>query len=147
MAERAADLTDVSQRVLVHLLGAPPATAVPHGAILVADELLPSQLLALDRAHVGAVVTARGGTTAHAAILAAGLGLPMLVAAGETLLAVADGEWLITRGADGMTVAREHAKGDVAVRGAASDLLLVVMGRAEVDVVEVLGDEIGRAHV
>ena len=52
----------------------------------------------------------------------------------------ADGEWLITRGADGMTVVREHAKGDVAVRGAASDLLLVILGRAEVEVVEVLGD-------
>ncbi len=95
MAERAADLADVSQRVLVHLLGAPPVTAIPDGSIVVADELLPSQLLALDPARVGAVVTARGGTTAHAAILAAGLGLPMLVAAGETLLAVPDGEWLI----------------------------------------------------
>jgi uncharacterized protein (TIGR03083 family) len=52
----------------------------------------------------------------------------------------APGEWLITRGVDGMTVAREHAKGDVAVRGAASDLLLVILGRAEIDVVEVLGD-------
>lgn len=52
----------------------------------------------------------------------------------------ADGEWLIARGADGMTVTREHAKGDVAVRGEASDLLLVILGRAEVEVVEVLGD-------
>ncbi len=64
--------------------------------------------------------------------------------AGETLHLHAtdgEGEWLITRGADGLTVAREHAKGDVAVRGAASDLLLVLMGRAEIDVVEVLGDD------
>lgn len=63
--------------------------------------------------------------------------------AGETIhlhATDADGEWLITRGADAMTVAREHARGDVAVRGAASDLLLVILGRSEVDVVEVLGD-------
>ena len=63
--------------------------------------------------------------------------------AGETIhlhATDADGEWLIARGADGMTVTREHAKGDVAVRGAASDLLLVILGRAEVEVVEVLGD-------
>ncbi|MEY3361243.1 MAG: hypothetical protein RL531_962 [Actinomycetota bacterium] len=62
---------------------------------------------------------------------------------GETLhLHATDGagEWLITRGASGLTVVREHAKGDVAVRGAASDLLLVLMGRAELDAVEVLGD-------
>ncbi|MFM7615975.1 MAG: maleylpyruvate isomerase family mycothiol-dependent enzyme [Actinomycetes bacterium] len=52
----------------------------------------------------------------------------------------AEGEWLITRGAAGMTVLREHAKGDVAVRGSANDLLLVIMGRIDVDAVEVLGD-------
>jgi uncharacterized protein (TIGR03083 family) len=52
----------------------------------------------------------------------------------------ATGEWLITRGAEGMTVTREHAKGDVAVRGGAGDLLLVILGRAGIETVEVLGD-------
>ena len=50
------------------------------------------------------------------------------------------GEWLITRDAGGIVVAREHAKGDVAVRGTANDLLLVLMGRAGLPTVEVLGD-------
>jgi predicted lipid carrier protein YhbT len=39
-----------------------------------------------------------------------------------------------------MHVTREHAKGDAAVRGPASDLLLVVYGRKPTDAVEVLGD-------
>lgn len=52
----------------------------------------------------------------------------------------ATGEWLVTRGADGMTVTREHAKGDVAVRGGAGDLLLVILGRIGTDAVEVIGD-------
>ena len=46
----------------------------------------------------------------------------------------------MTRGADGMTVTREHAKGDVAVRGGAGDLLLVILGRIGTDAVEVIGD-------
>lgn len=40
-----------------------------------------------------------------------------------------DGEWLIRRGAEGVTITREHAKADVAVRGRAVDLLAVVTGR------------------
>ena len=52
----------------------------------------------------------------------------------------ASGEWLVRFESDGMHVTREHAKGDVAVRGAASDLLLVLLGRKGTDAVEVLGD-------
>lgn len=49
------------------------------------------------------------------------------------------GEWLVVFEPGGVTVTTEHAKGDVAVRGPASDLLLHLWGRAPVDV-EVLGD-------
>lgn len=52
----------------------------------------------------------------------------------------AEGEWLITRGPEGMTVRREHAKGDVAVRGGAGDLLLLTLGRIGPETVEVIGD-------
>ncbi len=50
------------------------------------------------------------------------------------------GEWLVRLGPDGIHVTREHAKGDVAVRGPASDVLLVLMGRKAIDAVDVLGD-------
>ncbi len=40
-----------------------------------------------------------------------------------------EGEWLITRAGDDVVVTREHAKGDVAARGTASDLLLFLWGR------------------
>jgi len=51
-----------------------------------------------------------------------------------------DGEWLITRlDADGIEFRREHAKGDVAVRGRADDLLLWLWRRADSGV-EILGD-------
>lgn len=50
------------------------------------------------------------------------------------------GEWLVRLTPDGLDVQREHAKGDVAARGAASDLLCWLQGRAPVDRLEVFGD-------
>ena len=50
------------------------------------------------------------------------------------------GEWLVHLTADGPTVVNEHAKADVAARGSASDLLLMMWGRIPVDAVEVFGD-------
>lgn len=51
-----------------------------------------------------------------------------------------DGEWLVRLAPDGLEVSREHAKGDLALRGPASDLLLVTIGRAPASTVEVLGN-------
>jgi uncharacterized protein (TIGR03083 family) len=50
------------------------------------------------------------------------------------------GEWLVRLDGEEMQVTREHAKGDVALRGPASDLLLVLLGRKPADAVDVLGD-------
>lgn len=52
-----------------------------------------------------------------------------------------DGEWFMDPTGDGLTWERSHTKADVAVRGATSDLLLVLWGRQGTEVVEVLGDE------
>lgn len=63
--------------------------------------------------------------------------------AGETLhfhCTDGAGEWLVQLGADELIVTREHAKGDVAARGTASDLLLFLYGRVGVDRLEVFGD-------
>jgi uncharacterized protein (TIGR03083 family) len=51
-----------------------------------------------------------------------------------------EGEWLVRLQPEGFTVAREHAKGDVAARGRASDLLLFLYGRVAADRLEVFGD-------
>jgi uncharacterized protein (TIGR03083 family) len=50
------------------------------------------------------------------------------------------GEWLITLGAEGLAVERAHAKGDIAVRGTASDLLLLLWNRVGPDRFEIFGD-------
>ena len=96
LIERIDDLEDLERQLLVELSGeAMTASAFPDGAILLADTLLPSQLMSLDLGRVGGLATARGGPTSHAAILAASAGVPMLVAAGEALLAVDDGTTMI----------------------------------------------------
>jgi uncharacterized protein (TIGR03083 family) len=50
------------------------------------------------------------------------------------------GEWFARLNPDGLVVTREHAKGDVAVRGTASDLLLGLYGRVSLDALDVIGD-------
>jgi uncharacterized protein (TIGR03083 family) len=51
-----------------------------------------------------------------------------------------EGEWLARLDADGLVVTREHAKGDVAARGTASDLLLFLYGRVPLEHLEVFGN-------
>jgi uncharacterized protein (TIGR03083 family) len=61
------------------------------------------------------------------------------------------GEWFVTIAPEGITLTHEHAKGDIAVRGAVSDLLLLLWNRRGPDGLEVFGDESiladWRAHV
>lgn len=93
MRERAADLHDLENQVIRVLRGEAPASGreLPEGAIVVADDLLPSQLIAMDAQRLAGVVLARGGATSHVSILAAARGIPMLVAAGPGVLEVAEG--------------------------------------------------------
>lgn len=97
MAERGADLLDIERQVLRVLGGARPDATIelPGRAIVLAAELLPSQLLSLDAARLAGVCMAEGGATSHVAILAAAMGLPMLVAAGPAVLAIAAGTPLV----------------------------------------------------
>lgn len=96
IAERADDLRDLERHVLAALAGLPvEGPSVPQGAILVAEDLLPSQVAALDAAVVAGIALVKGGPTSHAAILAAGMGLPMAVAFGEPLVALEDGRVIV----------------------------------------------------
>ncbi|GGN96126.1 phosphoenolpyruvate--protein phosphotransferase [Saccharibacillus kuerlensis] len=80
MKERAADIKDVGNRLLKHLLGAPeiklPSDTQPY--ILVAKELSPSQLVHLNPQHVLGIVTMVGGKTSHSAIMSRAMGIPLV---------------------------------------------------------------------
>jgi len=96
MAERVDDLVDLERRVLQVLAGEEDrALDLPSGSILLAVELLPSQLMALDASRLAGICTAKGGPTSHVAILAAAMGVPCLVAAGPAVAAIRDGTCLI----------------------------------------------------
>jgi len=92
LRERVDDLEDMNQRVQRALAGESPgdAIALPAQAVVIAHTLLPSQLLELDRDKLAGICTAAGGTTSHVAILAASMQIPMLVAVGDSVLAVED---------------------------------------------------------
>lgn len=95
-AERLDDLRDIEQRVLAALAGTVAAPSLPPpGAILIADELFPSQLMAFADAGLAGIATGQGGATSHVAIIAAGLDLPMITALGAQVLRIEDGAELI----------------------------------------------------
>jgi len=96
LAERVDDLIDLERQVLLALSGASEAKPqVPAGAIVLADDLLPSQLMSLDAGRIAGLCTARGGPTSHVAILSAAMNLPLVVAAGAGVAAIPDGVMLI----------------------------------------------------
>ena len=97
LRERADDLLDLEIQVLLVLQGsaADALPPLPTEAILIARELLPSQLAELAGARPAGICMAAGGPTSHAAILAAAMGIPALVALGTRLLALADGTTLV----------------------------------------------------
>jgi phosphoenolpyruvate-protein phosphotransferase len=97
LRERADDLLDIESHVLLALHGeAQPMTRkLLNDSIIVADELLPSELLALDRKHLKAICLSGGGPTSHVAILAAAMEVPMLVGLGAMLRQIGDRQPLI----------------------------------------------------
>jgi len=97
LRERADDLLDVEAHVLLALAGEarPMHLPLPEQAILLADDLLPSELTALDGRRLVAIVLSGGGATSHVAILAAAMEIPMLIGVGAALREVVDGQTLI----------------------------------------------------
>ena len=116
LAERAADLRDVGRRVLAHLCGVveTPEPELPY--VLVMGEVGPSDVARLDPARVAGILTARGGATAHSAIVARALGIPSVVGAGDSVLLIEPGTSLLLDGQRGrVTVAPTTAQLDKAL--------------------------------
>ncbi len=105
LAERAADLDDIRDRAVAHLLGLPmPGVPEPgHPFVLVAGDLAPADTATLDPTKVLAIVTERGGPTGHTAILAKQLAIPAVTACADAA-GLNDGQSVLVDGVNGEVV-------------------------------------------
>jgi phosphocarrier protein FPr/phosphocarrier protein len=132
LRERADDLLDVESHVLLALAGEaqPLHIPLPEHAVLLADDLLPSELTALDRRRLAAICLGGGGATSHVAILAAAMEIPMLVGIGTAIREVADGTTVIVDAAGGGGGTLQWAPTAAAIEQARSAVESQLMHRA-----------------
>ncbi len=116
LAARADDVRSLGRRAALLASGCVQARSDGGDRVLVAEDLGPADVAELD-AGVQAVALAGGGATAHAAIVARSLGIPMVAELGEAVLALPEGAVLVVDGAAGIVVAEP---GDEHVRQARS---------------------------
>ncbi|SIT87903.1 phosphoenolpyruvate--protein phosphotransferase [Edaphobacillus lindanitolerans] len=108
MKERAADIRDVTKRILSHLLGVtvPNPALIREEVIVVAEDLTPSDTVQLNPAWVKGFVTDIGGRTSHSAILARTLEIPAVVGIRSAMAEIADGDIVIVDGTTGEVIVR-----------------------------------------
>ncbi len=94
LMERISDFKDVRKRILEHLCGPGKARTIAQDCILIASDLLPSDL-SLFQGKVKGVILASGSPTAHVSILLRNMGIAAIVSAGENVLDIVDGTDII----------------------------------------------------
>ncbi|MEO1772797.1 phosphoenolpyruvate--protein phosphotransferase [Candidatus Enterococcus ferrettii] len=106
MQERAADIRDVTKRVMAHLLGVklPNPSMIDEEVVVVAHDLTPSDTAQLNKNFVKAFVTDIGGRTSHSAIMARSLEIPAIVGTMEITSKVKEGDILAVNGIAGETI-------------------------------------------
>jgi len=106
MRERAADIQDVTKRVLAHLLGVsfPDPALINEEVIVIANDLTPSDTAQLNRDYVKGFITDIGGRTSHSAIMARSLEIPAVVGTKEITTAVEAEDVLIVDGSEGEVI-------------------------------------------
>jgi phosphotransferase system enzyme I (PtsI) len=110
--ERLADVRDVVIRVSGHLTDVlqPQLAALPEPLILVAGELLPSQVVTLGNRQVAGIVTEAGGRTSHAAILARSRGVPAVSGVKGILRQIKTGDTVVVDGREGHVIVNPDAE-------------------------------------
>lgn len=102
LAGRAADVRDVGQRVLEELTGQrSEREELPEAAILVTEELTPSDTAQLDRSKVVGFATTSGGASSHVAIIARSLDIPAVAGIESGALDIPDGVRVVLDGSAG----------------------------------------------
>lgn len=108
LRERGSDIADVAQRLIQILSGTKThdLNQIAEGAIIVADDLLPSVAADLDPQRVLGFITNAGGWASHTAIMARSLNLPAVVGLRQITSSVRSGETVIIDGTTGTVILR-----------------------------------------
>ncbi|KFL15484.1 phosphoenolpyruvate--protein phosphotransferase [Anoxybacillus geothermalis] len=106
MKERAADIRDVTKRVLAHLLGVTISnpSLISEEVVIIAEDLTPSDTAQLNRQYVKGFATDIGGRTSHSAIMARSLEIPAVVGTKTVTAEVKNGDIVIVDGLDGQVI-------------------------------------------
>lgn len=106
MKERAADIRDVTKRVLAHLLGVTISnpSMITEEVIIVAEDLTPSDTAQLNRKYAKGFTTDIGGRTSHSAIMARSMEIPAVVGTKEATATIQNGDIVIIDGLDGEVI-------------------------------------------
>lgn len=110
-ASRAADVMDIGGRLLRHLdsdLRRSSLADLPPGSVLIAVDLAPSEVAQLSPERVRGIALAHSTPTAHTAILARSLGLPLVCGLGDAILALEPGQSAILDGSAGKLIVNPH---------------------------------------
>jgi phosphotransferase system enzyme I (PtsI) len=104
--EKTADIADVANRVLHHLLGRPVPSLydAPTGAVIVAHDLPPSEATLLNPEKVAALAVEVGGQTSHTALMTKAKDIPLLAGVENLLQKVVPGERVILDGYRGILI-------------------------------------------
>lgn len=103
MQARAADVKDISNRIIANLTGTASGIAdTDDKMIICADDLAPSETVSLDKDKVLAFVTAHGSSNSHTAILARNMNIPAVIGVGDKFMSdIKDGDEAIVDGFTG----------------------------------------------
>lgn len=106
MRERAADIQDVTKRVMAHLLGVtfPDPALIDEEVVIIAADLTPSDTAQLNKQFVKGFTTNIGGRTSHSAIMARSLEIPAVVGTKTILSDASEGDLIIVDGMDGKVI-------------------------------------------
>jgi phosphotransferase system enzyme I (PtsI) len=106
LRERAADIRDVTRRVLHVLLGqaAQNLSELVEKRIIVAQDISPSEAASIDRSAALGIVTDGGSRTSHAVIVARSLKIPAIVGVRDLTTRVENGDWVVVDGYEGVVI-------------------------------------------
>ncbi len=106
LSARVEDIREVGNRLIAQLTREPgkPLFSIPHGSVIIAEELTPAETAQLDPEHVVGIAAQMGGAQGHTAILARALGVPTVLGAAGLLESVRSGDPILVDGDHGQIV-------------------------------------------